>query len=85
MNAVLYSQPSCSPCKLVVKSFAARNMPLEVINIQEDEAGLTRVKELGYSGTPVVEYTNADGERESFHGLRMDVINKLGEAAKTSA
>lgn len=51
----LYTQEGCPDCRRVESFFKRNNVAFEVLNIREDEAALNRVKELGYTGTPVIE------------------------------
>ncbi len=52
----LYSQPSCGPC-VGVESYLKRSMiPYLKVDITQDAAALERIKNLGYTGTPVIEH-----------------------------
>lgn len=51
----LYTQPGCGPCIAVKRQLTTRNIPFELKDIRQDANALARVKELGYTGTPVLE------------------------------
>lgn len=82
-DIILYSQPGCGPCLGLKRKLASDGHIFREINVREDEAALARVKELGHPGTPVLEYTDAAGERQNFHGFRSDILeqNKPAVAA----
>ena len=60
-DIVLYTQPGCGPCIGLKAKLKRDNREFVEVNVQQDPEGLTRVKELGYGGTPVLEYTDLDG------------------------
>lgn len=88
MNGItLYTQPGCGPCIGLKAKLKRDNREFVEINVQENPDALTRVKELGYTGTPVLEYTDLDGEHQHFHGYRSDILEdvKKAEQALTAA
>lgn len=74
---ILYSQPGCGPCIGLKRKLTSDGHVFEEINVQADEAARNRIKELGYSGTPVVEYTDSNGERQHFHGFQAKILEGI--------
>lgn len=71
-TVILYSQPSCGPCVGVKTYLKNAKVPFVELNIREDAEAAARVAELGYRGTPVVEYSGGH-----FHGYIPEELEKL--------
>lgn len=56
MPIVLYSQPSCQPCKQVERKLKAENIPYEVVDITKDPAAAEMLRKAGFTGTPVIQH-----------------------------
>lgn len=52
---VLFSQPSCNPCRAVKAALNKSGVPHRVIDIQQDERATEILRSGGYKGTPVME------------------------------
>lgn len=50
----VYGSPTCMPCKMTVKTLTASGVEFDYVDVSSDEAGLVKVRELGYGGVPVV-------------------------------
>lgn len=76
-DAILYTQPGCGPCIGLKRKLINDGHTFTEVNIREDAAAAERIRELGYTGTPVLEYSDAAGERQNFHGFRSDILEGL--------
>ena len=72
---IVYSLPSCFPCKLTIKSLTNLGIAHEVRDVSTDPAALEFVKSLGYSAAPVV--VAPDGTH--WQGLVPDKIDALAK------
>lgn len=79
-DIILYTQPGCGPCIGLKRKLTSDGHDFREVNIREDVSAQARIAELGYTGTPVVEYTDTSGERQSFHGFRSDILLELKPA-----
>ena len=70
---IVYSLPSCFPCKLTIKSLTDLGIAHEVRDVSTDPAAFEVVKSLGYSAAPVV--VAPDGSH--WQGLDPDKIKAL--------
>lgn len=75
MNPVteLFSKPGCYPCKSVEARLIKYGIPYIKHDITQDADAYDRVRQLGYSGVPVI--IQPDGE--SFHGYQPARIKAL--------
>ena len=80
-DVILYTQPGCGPCIGLKRKLTTDGHDFREVNIREDVSAQARIAELGYTGTPVVEYTDAAGERQNFHGFRSDILETLKPVA----
>jgi len=51
----VYTQPGCGPCKQAIAALDVHGVQYQVIDIREDPESLEHIKELGATGTPVIE------------------------------
>ena len=70
---IVYSLPSCHPCKLTINSLTDLGIAHEVRDVSTDPAAFEVVKSLGYSAAPVV--VAPDGSH--WQGLDPDKIKAL--------
>lgn len=71
-EVVVYSKPGCGQCIFTKKHLADRGVDFKEVDITKDSEGLSRVKSLGYSGLPVVEY-----EDIHFNGYQANELDKI--------
>lgn len=69
---ILYSQPGCGPCVGVESYLKRSEIPYVKADITRDPAALDRVKELGYTGTPVIEHP--EGHFKGYDPEKLDSI-----------
>lgn len=55
MIVTVFTKPGCPPCDATKRKLDKHGVKYEVRDVTTDPAALARVRELGYSGTPVVE------------------------------
>jgi glutaredoxin len=67
---ILYSQPTCAPCKVVERELTKAGIDYEKVNVQEDALSAELLKASGFKGTPVIQFS---GGLVGMSGLR-DVI-----------
>lgn len=76
-KVVVYSKPGCGQCIFTKKHLEDNGINFKEINVTKDSEGLARVKSLGYSGLPVVEY-----EDIHFNGYQANELDKVINLAK---
>lgn len=54
-NVVLYTQPTCSPCKQVKRQLTTRGIEFTERDITADPDALRDLRALGFNGTPVIQ------------------------------
>lgn len=68
----VYTLPACVQCDST-KKFLKRNLiEYTEIDMTQDEAALERIREMGFTQAPVVEF---DGE--TWSGFRFDKLNQI--------
>ena len=68
----VYTLPSCVQCDST-KRYLKRNLiEYTEIDMSQDDAAYSKVKEMGYTQAPVVEYG-----AEHWSGFRFDRLNKI--------
>lgn len=81
ISVILYSQPSCQPCRLIGNEFEAKGVPFEVVDISAPENArlLSHYRERGFASTPII----TDGADIEFAGFQphlvQEVINRYGK------
>jgi glutaredoxin-like protein NrdH len=50
----VFTKPGCQPCAATKRKFKELGIDIVEIDISEDPSGPDKVRELGYSGVPVV-------------------------------
>lgn len=53
MEVIIYSQPSCMPCKMVKTFLDNQGIKYVEKNVREDQDALAELKNANYSSTPV--------------------------------
>ena len=71
----LYSKKGCVQCRFTARDFDKLGIPYNKIDVEEDEAALYHVKELGYAGLPVVEF----GEL-NFQGFKPEKLKEIANS-----
>ena len=68
----VYTLPSCVQCDST-KRYLKRNLiEYTEIDISKDESAYSKVKEMGYTEAPVVEY-----DKDHWSGFRFDKLSKI--------
>lgn len=68
----IYSLPNCVQCESTKKFLRNKSIDYVEIDMSQNEEALQKVRELGFTQAPVVEY----GE-EKWSGFRFDRLNTL--------
>jgi len=76
MTITVFSKPACTQCNATYRALDKKGLVYNVIDISQDEAGLERLKALGFQQAPVVEAGD-----DSWSGFRPDKIEELALAA----
>ena len=84
-DIILYTQPGCGPCIGLKRKLASDGHDFREVNIREDVSAQARIAELGYTGTPVLEYTDTSGERQHFHGFQAGILEDIKKAELAAA
>lgn len=66
----LFTGPSCHRCLTTKLHLKKRGLPFEEVRIDEDEDEAELLRELGFSGLPVVHY--GDTVFEGYHPDKLD-------------
>lgn len=54
LNVKLYTQEGCQPCVATERKLTKEGIEFSTVDIRENPDGEQMVRDLGYSGTPVV-------------------------------
>ena len=73
----VYSKPGCGGCTFTKKHLEDKGVDFKEVDVAKDSEGLSRVKSLGYSSLPVVEF-----EDIHFNGYQADELDKVINLAK---
>ena len=68
----VYSKPGCGGCTFTKRHLEDNGVDFKEIDVTKDSEGLARVKSLGYSGLPVVEYKDIH-----FNGYQPNELDKV--------
>ena len=71
-EVVVYSKPGCGQCIFTKKHLEDKGIDFKEVDVTKNSEGLERVKSLGYSGLPVVEY-----EDVHFNGYQANELDKI--------
>ena len=71
-EVVVYSKPGCGQCIFTKKHLEDKGIDFKEVDVTKNSEGLERVKSLGYSGLPVVEY-----EDIHFNGYQANELDKI--------
>ena len=74
MTVELLSKPGCGGCIATKRSFDSKGIEYTIRDVTEDAAALKILRDLGYSGAPVVV---VNGGEDHWQGLNLDKINSL--------
>lgn len=69
----LYSQPGCMPCRATKRQLDQAGAPYTIIDVTQNPDAADHIRELGYTGTPVVTVDLPDGV-DHWHGHRTDKV-----------
>ena len=71
-KVVVYSKPGCGQCIFTKKHLEDKGVNFKEVDVTKNSEGLERVKSLGYSGLPVVEYKDIH-----FNGYQANELDKV--------
>lgn len=71
-TVTVYTQPGCGPCIGLTRRLDALGIDYDLRDIRVDESAADRVRELGYTGTPVVEHPGGH-----FKGFDTEKVQEL--------
>lgn len=54
MSITVFTKAGCIQCNATIQRFEKSGKEVNVVDIEKDEAGFSKVNELGYRGLPVV-------------------------------
>lgn len=80
MSIVVYTKPSCVPCKATKRMLEKHGVDYTSVDVTKDSDAFDHVMSLGYAQVPVVEYG-----RESWYGFRPDRIQSLIDRVSTAS
>ena len=79
MTVTVYATTHCPQCHATQRQLDRMGVNYSVINVDDDSAALSRLRELGYRQVPVV-VTNEC----TWTGYRPDLLKQLGERSQRS-
>jgi len=68
----VYTLPSCVQCDSTKKFLKKNLIEYTEIDMTQDEAALEKIREMGYTQAPVVQFNE-----ETWSGFRFDRLNKI--------
>lgn len=74
MTITVYTKRHCPKCAMTRKFMDSRGVTYQTVNVEDDPAALTLVKDLGYAEAPVTVVRYTDGRQEHWSGARPDLI-----------
>lgn len=77
-KVTLYSQPGCGPCIAVARHLDKEGIPFTKVDVREDPNGAARIRELGYTGTPVT--VAGDMHWKDYRRDKLDQLKAILEA-----
>lgn len=81
MKVTVFTKPGCPPCDATKTKLDKHGVEYEVRDVTTDSAAKARVQELGYLGTPVVEYGDTHWQGYSPDKCKALADNLTKEAA----
>ncbi|HBV40589.1 MAG TPA: NrdH-redoxin [Erwinia sp.] len=76
MRIIIYTKNNCVQCSATKNALDKQGIAYQLINLDQDPAGLERLKALGYRQVPVVM-----ADEDHWSGFRPDKISALGRLA----
>lgn len=73
-KVTVYGKPNCNPCFGTTRKLDLVGVPFKYVDVTEDEEALAFVKDLGYTGSPVVVAEYPDSSVTHWTGYREDKI-----------
>lgn len=77
-KVTVFSKPACGQCEATKRHLNKLGVEYDVVDLTQDPESLARVKSMGHSQAPVVEYGGI-----SFAGFQPDLLNELAENVKS--
>ena len=78
MRVLVYSLPSCQPCRMTKTMLIRHNISFEDISLVGRPEKLLEFKQWGVTQTPVVEIVDDDGQRiDWWSGFKLAKIRQL--------
>lgn len=68
----VYTLPACVQCESTKRYLSKNFIEYTEVDMSEDLTALEKIRELGYTQAPVVEF-----EGETWSGFRFDKLNKI--------
>ncbi len=72
MSITIYSKQACIQCTATYRAMDQRGIDYQVIDIEQDEEALNRLRDMGYRQVPVIVTSN-----DHWSGFRPDKISTL--------
>ena len=71
-NVVLFTQPTCAPCKQVKRQLITRGIEFTERDITQDPEALKDLRNLNFNGTPVIQ--TDDDAWIGFNAAKMEAL-----------
>lgn len=80
MNVTVYTKPACVQCNATYRALDKKGITYTSVDVTQDPAALTKLKEMGYMQAPVV-VTDVD----HWSGFRPDKIAAIAEGGRAAS
>lgn len=75
-HIVLYTQPSCYPCKAAADSLERQGIPFEKVDVTVDPEAAERLRRNGFQSTPVIGFAGELHALDALPTITRQILNE---------